>query len=161
MIVSTHWLSNLGGLCSFNLRIEILIIDRASETLKSSSGAQSKSPVSISELRFLSLIGDTTNNEGSVYRYCFNLRIEILIIDSPHRQKRQFDFGIVSISELRFLSLIVRLRALLKSLHLESFNLRIEILIIDSLRVWLLPYAGEKQVSISELRFLSLIVPGA
>ena len=112
---------------SFNLRIEILIIDR----LSVHRVRFQQSAVSISELRFLSLIG--------------------------RPKRRIWAEKQVSISELRFLSLIV-LDPDIGIEPIDCFNLRIEILIIDSWEPFI-PIVCHINVSISELRFLSLIEP--
>ena len=112
-------------------------------------------PVSISELRFLSLIvAAPWFDEDDVVS--FNLRIEILIVDSPRRRSRGKPHSPVSISELRFLSLIGGGRGNVQVNKHGSFNLRIEILIVDRTRRR--PHTlRRRRVSISELRFLSLI----
>ena len=136
--------------------------------------------VSISELRFLSLIVAATDSGGNLLASCFNLRIEILIIDrgslrnrpSIHLkfQSQNWDSyhwssnglssittaGCVSISELRFLSLIGN-PCQRNGARRFGFNLRIEILIIDRIIAFQCPIDRGILVSISELRFLSLI----
>ena len=137
----------------FNLRIEILIIGSVDLHV-----LRGRHPiVSISELRFLSLVVGKQIVECVRFNlnrfnlrieiliigrlrlllvlrhtdYCFNLRIEILIIGSTLHSQTQPPNFLVSISELRFLSLVERL-----------FVVRADEL---------------EEVSISELRFLSLV----
>ena len=118
-------------------------------------GTAARCGVSISELRFLSLIVrvDGTIDEAGD---SFNLRIEILIVDSKIASANRFVMRNVSISELRFLSLIVYGVSCSLSIMAIGFNLRIEILIVDSYRLNL-DTLHMGFVSISELRFLSLI----
>ena len=87
--------------------------------------------VSISELRFLSLVGANCFIDKNAGDLGFNLRIEILIIGSKAYIECDKD------NEL-------------------CFNLRIEILIIGR-RDGLCGIDWNKPVSISELRFLSLV----
>ena len=87
----------------------------------------------------------------------FNLRIEILIVDS--QKDGTIQRRTASRFNLRIEILIVdSLLSMIRCRSMSGFNLRIEILIVDR-RLSAARKALFLQVSISELRFLSLIEP--
>ena len=117
----------MGRQCGFNLRIEILIIDRLARAWHACWAKEGFN------LRIEILIIDRL---ARAWHACwakegFNLRIEILIIDRDICTHLVFPLTL-------------------------CFNLRIEILIIDR-QCTVGDVAGGVYVSISELRFLSLI----
>ena len=138
---------------SFNLTLEILIVDRDSSFQPINAAVS----VSISLLRFLSLIADACGHSRHRRADRFNLTLEILIVDRnyTYANAEKARTLLVSISLLRFLSLIgsisepqkplsVRVSiSLLRFLSLiaqhrgwdrrrnRGFNLTLEILIVD------------------------------
>ena len=136
----------------FNLRIEILIIGRRQPPRRP------KPPhiVSISELRFLSLVAYACQRCRCLRSMVSisELRFLSLVAD---KLKSENNAASVSISELRFLSLVVGHLIHLWGCLTLCFNLRIEILIIGRGFVGGCAVSGYN-VSISELRFLSLVV---
>ena len=112
--------------------------------------------VSISELRFLSLVARGRLTLSRRAWRSFNLRIEILIIGRNWVGLRANLLSNVSISELRFLSLVAD-NLFLKDIDeilVSISELRFLSLVADNL---FLKDIDEILVSISELRFLSLV----
>ena len=145
--------TDLPAFGGFNLRIEILIIDSPARR----PAHRCRCPVSISELRFLSLIGLSELGRGILFFVSISeLRFLSLIVKSVCGVSGAVP--IVSISELRFLSLIDPSRIFPKPHHDRFVS-------ISELRfLSLIAQPSERistkcsLVSISELRFLSLIV---
>ena len=89
--------------------------------------------------------------------FCFNLTLEILIVDRKCPMRAALGDSWVSISHLRFLSLIVGLWTETPPAIKPGFNLTLEILIVDRTKVKRSSTLVRSIVSISHLRFLSLI----
>ena len=112
--------------------------------------------VSISHLRFFSLIGIHEPILCHANTARFNLTLEILFTDRHQRMFNQIRCKLVSISHLRFFSLIALSRTSLQT-QMSRFNLTLEILFTDRSFVAVGFGSPEIRVSISHLRFFSLI----